>query len=277
MAAAKRGRASRCCSTARAATSSSPATRPRSGSRCARCPAARRCASSRATRAAPPRVAQSLAIDLLPDPAPPALPAPLGDGVRRARRSSRRRVRRSARRSGLERRLAPRAGSCSPRPSTPACPSLLRYADRSSMAQSREVRLPFLDRRIAEFALSLPGRRSSTAAASRSGSSATPRCGLVPGRDPRARGQGRLRAAAAARGWRSRRCASTSPRSCSTRLARRGLYDSTRDRGRRARRRLARPGRDLARLQRRGLAALARRDDLLDELRERARRPPGTP
>jgi asparagine synthase (glutamine-hydrolysing) len=35
-------------------------------------------------------------------------------------------------------------------------PDLLRYADRSSMAHSREVRLPFLDRRIAEFALSLP-------------------------------------------------------------------------------------------------------------------------
>ena len=35
-------------------------------------------------------------------------------------------------------------------------PELLRYADRSSMAHSREVRLPFLDRRIAEFAFSLP-------------------------------------------------------------------------------------------------------------------------
>lgn len=35
-------------------------------------------------------------------------------------------------------------------------PDLLRYADRSSMAHSREVRLPFLDRRVAEFALSLP-------------------------------------------------------------------------------------------------------------------------
>jgi asparagine synthase (glutamine-hydrolysing) len=37
-------------------------------------------------------------------------------------------------------------------------PELLRYADRNSMAASREVRLPFLDRRIAEFALSLPPR-----------------------------------------------------------------------------------------------------------------------
>jgi asparagine synthase (glutamine-hydrolysing) len=35
-------------------------------------------------------------------------------------------------------------------------PQLLRYADRSSMAHSREVRLPFLDRRVAEYALSLP-------------------------------------------------------------------------------------------------------------------------
>jgi asparagine synthase (glutamine-hydrolysing) len=34
-------------------------------------------------------------------------------------------------------------------------PGLLRFADRDSMAHSREVRLPFLDRRIAEFALSL--------------------------------------------------------------------------------------------------------------------------
>jgi asparagine synthase (glutamine-hydrolysing) len=35
-------------------------------------------------------------------------------------------------------------------------PPLLRYADRSSMAWSREVRLPYLDRRVAEFGLSLP-------------------------------------------------------------------------------------------------------------------------
>jgi asparagine synthase (glutamine-hydrolysing) len=35
-------------------------------------------------------------------------------------------------------------------------PELLRYADRSSMAHGREVRLPLLDRRVAEFALSLP-------------------------------------------------------------------------------------------------------------------------
>lgn len=35
-------------------------------------------------------------------------------------------------------------------------PNLCRYADRDSMAHSVEVRLPFLDRRVANFALSLP-------------------------------------------------------------------------------------------------------------------------
>ena len=35
-------------------------------------------------------------------------------------------------------------------------PQLLRYADRNSMAHSREVRLPFLSRDVAEFGLSLP-------------------------------------------------------------------------------------------------------------------------
>jgi len=37
-------------------------------------------------------------------------------------------------------------------------PELLRYADRDSMAHAREVRLPFLDRRVAEFALSVDPR-----------------------------------------------------------------------------------------------------------------------
>jgi asparagine synthetase B (glutamine-hydrolysing) len=36
---------------------------------------------------------------------------------------------------------------------------LLRYADRNSMAHSREVRLPFLDHRLVEFAFSLPDER----------------------------------------------------------------------------------------------------------------------
>jgi asparagine synthase (glutamine-hydrolysing) len=35
-------------------------------------------------------------------------------------------------------------------------PVLLLYADRSSMAHSREVRLPFLDRRIVEYSMSVP-------------------------------------------------------------------------------------------------------------------------
>lgn len=35
-------------------------------------------------------------------------------------------------------------------------PGLLRYADRDSMAHSREVRLPLLDHRVADFALSCP-------------------------------------------------------------------------------------------------------------------------
>ncbi len=35
-------------------------------------------------------------------------------------------------------------------------PTLLRYGDRNSMAHSREVRLPFCDHRLAEFALSQP-------------------------------------------------------------------------------------------------------------------------
>jgi asparagine synthase (glutamine-hydrolysing) len=37
-------------------------------------------------------------------------------------------------------------------------PGLLRYADRNSMAHSREVRLPFLEREVVEFALGLPPR-----------------------------------------------------------------------------------------------------------------------
>lgn len=35
-------------------------------------------------------------------------------------------------------------------------PNLCRYGDRNSMAHSVEMRMPFLDRRVAEFALSLP-------------------------------------------------------------------------------------------------------------------------
>ncbi|MSQ61115.1 MAG: asparagine synthase (glutamine-hydrolyzing) [Dehalococcoidia bacterium] len=39
---------------------------------------------------------------------------------------------------------------------TTSLPELLRYADRNSMAFSREVRLPFLDHRLVEFVLGLP-------------------------------------------------------------------------------------------------------------------------
>jgi asparagine synthase (glutamine-hydrolysing) len=35
---------------------------------------------------------------------------------------------------------------------------LLRYADRNSMAHSREVRLPFLDHNLVEFVFGLPER-----------------------------------------------------------------------------------------------------------------------
>jgi asparagine synthase (glutamine-hydrolysing) len=38
-------------------------------------------------------------------------------------------------------------------------PVLLRYADRNSMAFSREVRLPFLDHRLVEFLLSIPAEQ----------------------------------------------------------------------------------------------------------------------
>ena len=61
-------------------------------------------------------------------------------------------------------------------------PVLLLYADRSSMAHSREVRLPFLDRRVAEYSLSLPA-------------AFLVRSGLL-----QARPQGRARAVAARRG-----------------------------------------------------------------------------
>ena len=46
-------------------------------------------------------------------------------------------------------------------------PDLLRFADRDSMAHSVEVRLPFLDRDVAEFAWSLPGRLLHQAGASK--------------------------------------------------------------------------------------------------------------
>jgi asparagine synthase (glutamine-hydrolysing) len=99
-------------------------------------------------------VAQSLALDFLPDPlrrlyrrrsatayAAPELVA--------ATASAERPLLRLANGSPLGRELLAETFDTS-------LPSLLRYADRSSMAHSREVRLPFLDRRIAELALALP-------------------------------------------------------------------------------------------------------------------------
>ena len=98
--------------------------------------------------------AQSLAMDYLPDP---------------ARRLYRRRSATAYAAPELVAETAPkerpmlRLGNGSPlgrellaETFDTSLPSLLRYADRSSMAHSREVRLPFLDRRIAELALSLP-------------------------------------------------------------------------------------------------------------------------
>jgi asparagine synthase (glutamine-hydrolysing) len=99
-------------------------------------------------------LAQSFAMDFLPDP---------------ARRLYRRRSATAYAAPALVAETAPRErlllrlGDGSPlgrellaETFDTSLPSLLRYADRSSMAHSREVRLPFLDRRIAELALSLP-------------------------------------------------------------------------------------------------------------------------
>jgi asparagine synthase (glutamine-hydrolysing) len=99
-------------------------------------------------------VAQSLAIDFLPDPlrrlyrrrsaTPYAAPELVA-----ATAPTERPLLRLGNGSPLGRELLAETFDTS-------LPSLLRYADRSSMAHSREVRLPFLDRRIAELALSLP-------------------------------------------------------------------------------------------------------------------------
>jgi asparagine synthase (glutamine-hydrolysing) len=93
-------------------------------------------------------IAKSLAVDHLPGPARRAYfrlsASPYADGGfedgRQADLGGQDPLRRELLRESFETSL----------------PELLRYADRSSMAHSREVRLPFLDRRIAEFAFSLP-------------------------------------------------------------------------------------------------------------------------
>jgi asparagine synthase (glutamine-hydrolysing) len=86
------------------------------------------------------------------------------DGL--ARRLRRRRLSRGVplRRewSGLARDGSPRGGDGSllaeliDELDTTSLPSILRYVDRNSMAHSIEVRLPFLDHRLVEFALALP-------------------------------------------------------------------------------------------------------------------------
>jgi asparagine synthase (glutamine-hydrolysing) len=100
-------------------------------------------------------VAVSLALDYLPDPARRlyrrrtatvyAAPGLVAETAPKERQP----LRLTANGSPLTRELIAETFDTS-------LPSLLRYADRSSMAHGREVRLPFLDRRIAELALSLP-------------------------------------------------------------------------------------------------------------------------
>jgi asparagine synthase (glutamine-hydrolysing) len=101
-------------------------------------------------------VAQALAIDHLPDPARTLYRRRTASVyvARSVAQESAPKVRPLLRLDGLNgsplgRELLAEAFDTS-------LPNLLRFADRSSMAHSREVRLPFLDRRIAELALSLP-------------------------------------------------------------------------------------------------------------------------
>jgi asparagine synthase (glutamine-hydrolysing) len=99
-------------------------------------------------------VARSLAMDFLPDPARRVYrrrtaTAYASPELVAATAQAERPLLRLANGSPLGRELLAETFDTS-------LPSLLRYADRSSMAWSREVRLPFLDRRVAELALSLP-------------------------------------------------------------------------------------------------------------------------
>jgi asparagine synthase (glutamine-hydrolysing) len=99
-------------------------------------------------------LAQSLAMDYLPDPARRlyrrrSATVYAAAEVVAATAPRERRLERERNGSPLRRELVAEAFDTS-------LPSLLRYADRSSMAWSREVRLPFLDRRLAELGLSLP-------------------------------------------------------------------------------------------------------------------------
>ena len=186
---------------ARAQLAGAPAARRRRRAVAARgAPAAGRCAAP--TAAARPRRTRAGVT--------PPRPAPA--------------TRRRARWARGARPAAPRAAA--PRRSTRACPQLLRYADRSSMAHSREVRLPFLDRRIAEFALSLPAefvlpRRRDEGDPARRGARASSPTPSSPGAT-RSASSRRRRA-----GWPSRRSARASPRCCSTAArASAGCYDT---------------------------------------------------
>jgi asparagine synthase (glutamine-hydrolysing) len=100
--------------------------------------------------------AQSLAMDFLPEAAKRAYwrrnanaYAAADVAARAAAHGSRRRARWIEAGDPLERELRTEAFAT-------ILPELLRYADRSSMAHSVELRLPLLDRRIAEFGQSAP-------------------------------------------------------------------------------------------------------------------------
>ena len=146
--------------------------------------------------------------------------------------------------------------SCCARACTRACPQLLRYADRNSMAHSREVRLPFLGRAVAEFGLSLPAeflyRDGVTKAVLRDAVR-----GLVPDSVLDRRDKVGFEPPQAA-GWPSRRGDRSSATCCSTRAPARATTTAPTRRGRSARGSLARSGRDLACAERRALAARVR-------------------
>ena len=132
----------------------------------------------------------------------------------------------SARRCGVARDGTPLRRELLAETFDTSLPELLRYADRSSMAHSREVRLPFLDRRMAEFALSLPAAFLYARRRDQARSCATRCAALVPDAVLDAARQGRLRAAAGAAGCMSRRLRERIAEVLlDPRRARRGLYD----------------------------------------------------
>ena len=136
-------------------------------------------------------------------------------------------------------------------------PGLLRYADRNSMAHSREVRLPFLDRRIVEFALGLPpdmlydGRETKHVLRDAVRDVVPP--AVLARRDKVGYETPQARRLSKPEAERADRDDSARPRCTQAR-------DGSTDRrgGRPARRPMARPWRDLARAQRRNLGSLPR-------------------